>query len=88
MSEAKDQPRDGAQDDDNLLEGSFREIDMTYFRKQPGKVMLQVGMGRVFLITHGQNKKPVAVLSRPPGEQLMVEVDGDGKASWTLIGRG
>lgn len=74
--------------EDNLLVGSFQDIDMTYFRSNMGKIMLQVGMGKVFLLTYGKDRKPVGVLSRPPGEQLMMEIDGDGKMSWLLVAEG
>jgi hypothetical protein len=58
----------------------FEVITATDFRKQPGEVFDSVALGKTFLIT--KVGRPVAVLSKPPGETLTIAVDPKGKVSY------
>lgn len=58
----------------------FEVITAMDFRKQPGEVLDSVDLGKTFLITKAG--RPVAVLSKPPGEQLSIVVDSKGKISY------
>jgi len=49
--------------DMNLLAGQTEKITMSDLRRQPGEVIKQVQMGKVFTITKAG--KAVAVLSKP-----------------------
>ena len=64
--------------------GKYEEIPMMELRRRIGQIMLQVEMGKVFLLTYGKGQKPVAVLSRPPGESLITCVETDGSLSYKL----
>lgn len=57
-------------------------ISITDLRKRPGDVMSQVRFGKTFLLTHCG--KPVAVLSKVPGEQLTVVVKRDQSIDYSL----
>ena len=58
----------------------FETITAMDLRKQPGEVLDSVALGKTFLITKAG--KPVAVLSKPPGETLAIVVDSKGKISF------
>lgn len=64
------------------LVGKYEEITMMELRHRIGQIMLQVEMGKLFLLTYGKGRKPVAVLSRPPGESLVTRVEPDGSLSY------
>lgn len=64
------------------LVGEFEKITMMELRRHIGEIFLQVGLGKVYLLTHAG--KPVAVLSRPPGETLMIIVESDGTPNYSL----
>lgn len=68
---------------DQLI-GEFEKITMMELRMSVGEIFLQVGLGKVYLLTH--KGKPVAVLSRPPGETLMMYIKPDGECDYTLCG--
>lgn len=69
---------------DNCLVGQIEEISMMYLRFNTGAIFMQVQLGKVFVLVHGKSKKPVAILSRPPGENLSMHFDADGKLSYGL----
>lgn len=52
------------------------------FRMAPGDVLMQTRLGKVFVITH--QGKPIAVLSKLPGEQLAMEIDEKGNVTYGL----
>lgn len=58
----------------------FEIITAMDLRKQPGEVLDSVALGKTFLIT--KSGRPVAVLSKPPGETLTIAVDSKGKVSY------
>ena len=58
----------------------FEAITATDFRKQPGEVLDSVALGKTFLIT--KSGRPVAVLSKPPGETLCIIVDSKGRVGY------
>ena len=64
------------------LVGEFEKITMMELRHHIGEIFLQVGLGKVYLLTRAG--KPVAVLSRPPGETLMKIVEPDGTCNYSL----
>ena len=59
----------------------FEVITAMDLRKQPGEVLDSVMLGKTFLITKAG--RPVAVLSKPPGEVLAMEVDSKGQVSYS-----
>ena len=66
------------------LVGEFEKITMMELRCHIGEIFLQVGLGKVYLLT--RSGKPVAVLSKPPGEALMTVVEPDGTQKYSLCG--
>ncbi len=64
------------------LQGKFETISVSELRSKPGEVLQQVGLGKIFVIQ--KNGKPVAVLSKPPGETLAMEIGPNGSTSFTL----
>lgn len=64
------------------LVGRLEEVTMVYFRYNIGAIMTQVQMGKVFVLT--QQGKPTAVLSRVPGENLVIDVSPTGRISYSL----
>jgi antitoxin (DNA-binding transcriptional repressor) of toxin-antitoxin stability system len=58
------------------LSGKFERISISELRNRPGDVLEQVNLGKTFLIL--KNGKPVAVLSKPPGETLAMEIGSTG----------
>ena len=67
---------------DTLLVGELEVMTLTDFRRGPGDVIAQVQMGKVFVLT--KQGKPVAVISKPPGEQLSIVVDHQGRETYEL----
>lgn len=64
------------------LKNKLEEITVSEFRKQPGEVFAQVGMGKTFVVT--KNGSAVAVVSKVPGEQLTMDVRGNGRVKYVL----
>lgn len=64
------------------LVGEFEKITMMDLRYHIGEIFLQVELGKVYLLTHAG--KPVAVLSRPPGETLRTVIESDGTSNYSL----
>jgi hypothetical protein len=58
----------------------FETITAMDLRKQPGEVLDSVALGKIFLIT--KSGRPVAILSKPPGETLTIVVDSTGKVHY------
>lgn len=58
----------------------FEVITAMDFRKQPGEVLDSAALGKVFVITKAG--RPVAVLSKLPGETLTIVVDRKGQISY------
>ncbi len=69
---------------DDSLVGQLEEVSMQYIRNNIGMVLTQVQMGKVFVLVHGKTERRVAVLSRPPGENLTIEVGPTGELSYSL----
>ena len=66
--------------DEVSLASKFEVITAMELRQNPGEVLDSVALGKTFLIT--KQGKPVAVLSKPPGETLTINVDKNGKVSY------
>ena len=61
------------------MEGTFEVISLTDFRTRPGEVLQSVELGKTYVIQ--KYGKEVAVLSRPPGVQLTINVASDGSVT-------
>ena len=66
----------------DILVGEFEKITMMELRRYSGEVFLQIRLGKVYLLTHAG--KPIAVLSRPPGETLSTIIESDGTSNYSL----
>jgi len=64
------------------MAGLLETITAMDFRRQPGEILDSVALGKTFVIT--KQGKPVAVLSRPPGEQLTITIDKAGRHDYSL----
>lgn len=62
------------------LLGKFESISVSDLRQMPGEVLACVTLGKTFLIT--KSGKPIAVLSKPPGTTLTLEVEPNGKINY------
>ena len=65
------------------LQGKTYEISMMYLRYHIGEILLKIQMGATYVLLHGKNEKPVAVLQGLPGERLTMNIAGDGRVSYT-----
>ena len=63
------------------LDGKIETISAVELRKQPGEVLESVALGKVFVVT--KRDKPIAVISKPPGQTLTIVVGSDGGVSYT-----
>ena len=68
--------------DEVSLEGRIEEISMTDLRRNPGDILTQVELGKVFILNRGGLS--VAVLSKIPGVQLSAVVHRDASVKWGL----
>lgn len=68
-------------DEVNLL-GKLEYVTLSELRKQPGEVFACVALGKVFVVT--QRGKAIGVISKPPGTQLSISIDGHGKETFVL----
>lgn len=59
----------------------FEYITMMELRNSPGEVIDSVELGKTFVITKAG--RPVAVISKLPGEQLTINVDSKGNISYS-----
>ncbi len=66
--------------DEVSLIGKVEQITLMDLRKQPGEVFASVELGKIFVIT--KSGKPIAIISRPPGETLTVTVEPNGEATY------
>lgn len=64
------------------LKGQIETITMMNLRSRPGEVFDSVALGKVYIVTKAG--KPLAVLSRLPGEQLAIRVNGNGSKEYVL----
>lgn len=64
------------------LEGQIETITMMDLRSRPGEVFDSVALGKVYIFTKAG--KPLAVLSRLPGQQLAIKVKRDGSKEFVL----
>jgi len=64
------------------LHGKFEQITITELRARPGEVLSSIELGKTYLVT--RQGKAVAVMSKPPGERLMMTVDSQGKMDYAL----
>lgn len=58
----------------------FEVITAMDLRRQPGEVLDSVALGKTFVITKAG--RPIAVLSKLPGETLAMKVNGKGEISY------
>ena len=61
------------------LVGQLEEISMMEFRGNPGSILTETELGKMFVIK--KNGKPIAVLSRLPGELIQV-INPNGKVTY------
>lgn len=64
------------------LVGKIEHITMTDLRKTPGEIFACVQLGKVFIVTH--KRKEIAVISKPPGETLTLQVQSNGLKRYVL----
>lgn len=64
------------------LFGKCESISLSEFRSRPGETITSVQLGKVYILT--KNGKPIAVLSKVPGESLTEVVAPDGTSSFKL----
>lgn len=64
------------------LEGQIETITMMDLRSRPGEVLDSVALGKVYILTKAG--KPLAVLSRLPGQQLTIKIKRDGSKEHVL----
>lgn len=63
--------------DEVSMAGSIENISISELRKSPGEVLKSVELGKTYVIC--RSGKPVAVLSKPPGETLCTEIGSSGE---------
>ena len=66
--------------DEISLIGNVEQITIMDLRRQPGEVFASVALGKTFVVT--KNAKPIAVISKPPGETLSMNIESDGKITY------
>lgn len=64
------------------LRGQIDHLTLMDFRTAPGDAIAQVQMGKVYVLTKAG--KPVAVLSKLPGDRLTINIDPKGKVTYGL----
>lgn len=64
------------------LNGKIETISAQELRAQPGEVLESVALGKVFVVT--KRDKPIAVISKPPGQTLTIEVGRNGEISYSI----
>lgn len=63
-------------------EGKLETITMMELRSRPGEIMTAVQLGKVYIIE--RNGFPMAILSKPPGKELVTLVNPKGELSYKL----
>jgi len=66
--------------DEISLSGKVEQITLMDLRKQPGEVFASVVLGKTFVVTKSGN--PIAIISKPPGETLLMTIGPDGKITY------
>ncbi len=66
--------------DEISLKGKVEQITLMELRQHPGEVFSSVALGKTFVIT--KSGKPVAIISKPPGETLSMTIETDGKITY------
>lgn len=66
--------------DEVSLSGKVEQITIMDLRKQPGEVFRSVALGKTFVVT--KNGGPIAIISKPPGETLLMIIASDGKTTY------
>ncbi len=66
--------------DEVSLSGKTEEITLMDLRQHPGEVFASVALGKVFVVT--KNGEPIAIISKPPGETLLMIFDEEGKVTY------
>jgi hypothetical protein len=61
------------------MEGTFEVISLTDFRTRPGEVLQSVELGKTYVIQ--KYGREIAVLSKPPGTQLIINIASDGSVT-------
>ncbi|HEA66882.1 hypothetical protein LCGC14_2028010 [marine sediment metagenome] len=69
--------------DEVSLSGKFEQITLMDLRRQPGEVFTSVALGKTYVVT--KNGKPIAVISRPPGETLLTVIESNGEVTYDKI---
>jgi antitoxin (DNA-binding transcriptional repressor) of toxin-antitoxin stability system len=69
--------------DDVTLSGEIETITASDFRQRPGDVFARVELGKTFIII--KNSKPMAVISKLPGETLALQIAPNGHVSHVLV---
>ena len=68
--------------DEISLSGKCETITMMDLRKQPGEIFTSVSLGKVFIVT--KVGRPIAVISKPPGETLLMKIDQNRSVSYNI----
>ena len=68
-------------DEEKPLHGKTFEISMMDFRNNIGAIVTKVQLGATYVLFHGKNRKPVAVLQDLPGG-LVLNIDSKGKTTY------
>jgi hypothetical protein len=63
------------------MEDTFEVISLSDFRARPGEVLQCVELGKTYVIQ--KYGKEVAVLSKPPGVTLTINIASDGAVTHT-----
>ncbi len=66
--------------DEVSLSGKVEQITLMDLRKHPGELFASVALGKTFVVT--KNGDPIAIISKPPGETLMMTFEPDGKVTY------
>lgn len=64
------------------LLGKIETVTLTELRKQPGEVFASVKLGKTFIVT--SKGKAIAIISKPPGTQMSINIDAQGKETFVL----
>jgi antitoxin (DNA-binding transcriptional repressor) of toxin-antitoxin stability system len=64
------------------LSGELENISMMDLRSRPGEILTATSMGKTYVIHRAG--KPIATLSRVPGETLIINIDGKGNKTYVL----
>ena len=68
--------------DQLTLNGKIETITAGELRQQPGEVLESVALGKTFVVT--KRGSPIAVISKPPGQTLTINVGGSGEITYSI----